>query len=91
MRNRIPLFARRGVTSPFGKLGPVIAQLRLRGDTERLVRDAAARSGLPLAEFVREYLETGFHGRAEVERRQMIRLDVIERVLPKRDGKKSEE
>lgn len=84
--SRLARFARNGHTSPFGKLTPGgLGQIRLGQETEELVRTAAARAGLPIAEFIREYIELGFHGRQEVERRRMIRLDVIESVMPKPD------
>lgn len=85
--NSAARFARKGHTSPFGKLTPGgLGQIRLGSETEELVRTAAARAGLPIAEFIREYIEVGFHGRDEVERRRTIRLDLILAVVPKPDG-----
>lgn len=88
---RKPKFARTGYTSPFGKVGPSLGQLRLHRETEELVRQAAAKTGQPLLEFIREFIEAGFHGREEIERRHTIRLDAIEQVLPKGNGKKLQE
>lgn len=88
---RGPLFSRRGFTSSLGKVDDVLGTLRLRGETGRLVRAAAARAGLPVIEYVREVLEVGHHGREEIERRQTIRLDWIERAAQKRNEKGSTE
>lgn len=87
---RAPSFSRKGFTSPFGKVGRSLGQLRLHEETESLIRAAAARQGQPVMEFVREILELGFHGREEIERRHTIRLDAIELVLPKRNKSDSE-
>jgi hypothetical protein len=78
--------SRRGFTSPLGKAMNNLGTLRLRSETENLVRDAAARAGLPVMEYVREILELGHHGRAEIERRHTIRLDAIDHATPKRNG-----
>lgn len=86
-----PHFSRRGTTAPFGKVLASLGTLRLREETEALVREAASRAGLPVMEYVREILELGHHGRAEVERRQTIRLDALEQVLPKRNEMGSQE
>jgi hypothetical protein len=91
VRSALPLFARRGVTGVLGKVDDSLGTLRLRKPTGELVRAAAARARMPVLEFVREYLELGFHGREEIERRTTLRLDVIERVLPKRNEKGSTE
>lgn len=91
LRDLLPMFARSGFTSPFGKVGPSLGQLRLHAETEELVRRAAAANGQPVLEFVREFIEAGFHGRDEVERRHTIRLDRIEQVLPKRSEKEPAE
>lgn len=80
-------FARYGSSSPFGKVGQSLGSLRLHEETEMLVRAAASRAGKPIVEFVRDYLEQGFHGRKEIERRQTLHLDFIQQVLPKRNGK----
>jgi hypothetical protein len=84
-------FARRGTTSPLGKVMSPLGTLRLRGETEAALRAAAARQGMPVMEFVREVLEVGLHGREEVERRHTLRLDAIELVTPKRIEKESAE
>lgn len=86
MRSVLPFFARRGITSPFGKLAD-LGRLRVPTETGELVRAAAARAGLPIAEYVRKYVELGHHGRQEIEHRITLQLDAIEVAVPKRDTK----
>lgn len=79
-----PFFARRGITSPFGKLAD-LGRLRVPSETGELVRAAAARAGLPIAEYVRKYVELGHHGRQEMERRITVQLDAVAMAVPNRD------
>lgn len=83
---KAPYFSRRGVTDNFGKLVDM-GKLRVPLETSELIRQAAAKAGLPTMEYVRELLELGHHGRQEVDRRRTIVLDAIEVAIPKRDGK----
>lgn len=78
-------FARRGETSPLGKIGPPLGSLRLRYPTEELLRKAAAEVGMPPLEFVRVWLELGLHSRSEIEHQQTIRLDAVESTLVSRN------
>lgn len=87
MADRPPYFAR-GFTHPFGKLAQNLGQLRLPGETDELVRIAAARVGKTPIEFVREMVVMSIHGRSEIERRYSINLDAIQQVLPKRNVSK---
>lgn len=83
--------ARHGFTSPFGKVMKSLGTLRLRADTEELVRTEAAKVGLPPLEFLRDYIEQGFHGRSVIEHEVNLRLETIDRLLPQGHRKGSQE
>lgn len=72
------VFARSGRTNPFGKVGQSLGVLRLPYKTEARLREEAARAGMPVMEFVRNYLELRLHGRPFVERELTLRLDLVE-------------
>lgn len=76
--------ARRGFTSPFGKTMKSLGTLRLHDEANDRVEAEARKLGLPVMEYCRAFLELGHLGRQEVERREMIRLDALERLQPKR-------
>lgn len=78
-----PNFARKGDTNPLGKLTVTVGYLRLTEEVGPLVQAAAAKARLPVLEYLRRYIELGHVGRAEVERQTIMRLDVIESLLPK--------
>lgn len=80
-----PLFARRGFTNPLGKLVD-LGKCRVHDEAAEVVRQKAAAVRLPVAEYLRNYIELGHIGREEIDRRNTIRLDAIELVVPKRDG-----
>lgn len=85
VRSFLPFFARRGVTSFFGKLDD-LGHLRVAKETGERIRQRAAAAGIPVMEYVRGQLEVLEHGREEIVRRQIIRLDSIEVVGRNRDG-----
>jgi hypothetical protein len=87
---RSALYSRRGFSNQFGKMR-YLGSLRLGADTEELVKAEAAKLHMPVIEFVRNYIEQGFHGRTSIEHAQTVRLDSIERVLPKQDRKEPTE
>lgn len=74
---RITRFAR-GQTSSFGKIGPILGQLRVADRTIDPLKREATRAGMPVMEFVRHLIEMRVHGRQNVEREIRLRLDLVD-------------
>lgn len=74
-------FARNGSTSPLGKIQPPLGQLRLHQLVDERVREAAAKAGKPVLEYLRDYIEVGF-ARKEIEHAHTIYLDRFAALLP---------
>lgn len=72
-----PLFARSGITSPFGGMTAEIPKLRVPEDTKEILEKEARKAGLNFSEFVRYVLMVRAHGVKAMVSMEQERLRII--------------
>jgi hypothetical protein len=72
-----PQFSRSGKTSPLGKRTAPIPATKVSEETKEILERQAREAGLPLMEFIREFLEIRAHGLDTMQRLHAERLQVV--------------